>query len=667
MSRYLSRGIEDFAHPLLLRGAMGMGWMIKLLFKDRRASVSIVGALMLPVLIGMTGLVAEYGRGLLTKVEDQRVADLAAYAGATAYNSTGSTTTMNSVIDEVALLNGIPAANIAGSLVSSPSGDGNQAVKVAVSTTNTIVLSTLVGSPATLPVGATAYAELKANAAGCIIALNTAGTGVTLSGASNITANACAVDSNNTVSVPCSTFITSIMVTYDSSSAPSQPCGGIQPPSGQSVKILKTLTADPLAGNSGVSTATARLPSVAALASPSAPSVTGGTAINFALGAGSTVSNAAADGCTASLAGSTWTVTCPSGGTYHFGAITDGGSVTVKFNTTGSAATTYDFSGGINVSSASNFTFGPGTFNIAGGLTTTSSSSATFGAGTFNVGPSTTACADGGKYSICANSSTSVTIGGPSTFNFSGGVYTGMSANLTLGAGSTNSFDIGASSNGNALNTAMSSNTIFADATGGSSVFEMVGNVTAANSSCVTIANAAQHDINGAVIAAASSNMTMGSGVYTVHGYLDIEASSGGGGCLGTTSGKGIGITFVTDGVTTPASGSCAGMAVCVLASSGSVLVAPTSGVTAGLAVIGPISPSNTEGALFKASSTGSFSGAFYFPHGPITVANSSGLGGGTSQCLELIGSQVTVSSASGVVSTCITGAASNYSIVLVQ
>src|ERR1700676_1894585 len=99
--------------------------MFTALFKDRRASVSIVGALVLPLLIGFVGLVAEYGRGLLTKVEDQRVADLAAYAGATAYNSTASTTTMNSVIGAVAVLNGVPSANVTGSLVASPSGDGN--------------------------------------------------------------------------------------------------------------------------------------------------------------------------------------------------------------------------------------------------------------------------------------------------------------------------------------------------------------------------------------------------------------------------------------------------------------------------------------------------------------------------------------------------------------
>ena len=643
--------------------------MFAALFKDRRASVSIVGALVLPLLIGIVGLVAEFGHGLLNKVEDQRVADLAAYAGATAYNATASTTTMNSVIANVASLNGIPSADVTGSLVTSPSGDGNQAVKVVVATSDSLILSQVIGSSATLPVSGTAFAELKANAPGCIIALNTAGSGITLSSAASVTADACAVDSNATVSVPCSTTITTIAVGYDSASAPSQPCSGIQPPAGiGAVKVLKTLTADPLLGNSAVSTATARLATVAALTSPAAPSVSAGGDISFALGAGSTVAQAAADGCTASLSGSLWTVTCPSGGTYHFGNIVASSAINVHFNTAGSAATTYDFSGGVSVTSASTMAFGPGTFNIAKGVTISSASSGAIGAGTFNIGPSASTCTDGGKYSLCVASSTSLTFGGPSNFTLGGGVYAGSSATVTLGSGTTNSFDIGSSSNGNALNTSSASNVIFADATGVSSLFEMVGNVNAVSAACVALGDANEHDINGAIIAASASSATLGSGVYTVHGYLDDESASGGGSCLGSSAGKaGTGVTFVLDAANTPASGSCAHLAICVLSASGASLVAPTTGATAGLAVIGPVSSANTAGALFESASSGSFSGVVYMPNGPITVSSASSLGGGSGQCLELIGSQVTVSSASAVGSTCIGGATSNAAVVLVQ
>src|SRR5580704_7441969 len=97
--------------------------------RRHEGSVSIIGAISLPVLIAMAGLVAEYGNGLLHKVEDQRIADAAAFAAATAYNA-NSSNSLTSAADAVAALNGIPAADISASLVSSPTGDGNHAILV---------------------------------------------------------------------------------------------------------------------------------------------------------------------------------------------------------------------------------------------------------------------------------------------------------------------------------------------------------------------------------------------------------------------------------------------------------------------------------------------------------------------------------------------------------
>jgi Flp pilus assembly protein TadG len=57
---------------------------------DRRGTVAILAAVMLPVLIGVAGLVTEYGTALLFKMRLQRIADLAAYGGGTIYNATGS-------------------------------------------------------------------------------------------------------------------------------------------------------------------------------------------------------------------------------------------------------------------------------------------------------------------------------------------------------------------------------------------------------------------------------------------------------------------------------------------------------------------------------------------------------------------------------------------------
>ena len=115
-------------------------------FRSNRSGSVAVAGLTLPLLVGFAGLVAEFGYGLLVKVENQRVADLAAYSGALAYNSTNSTSTMNSAISNIAVLNGLPSSAVTGSLVSSPSGNGNAAVSISVATQKLLFLAPIVRS-----------------------------------------------------------------------------------------------------------------------------------------------------------------------------------------------------------------------------------------------------------------------------------------------------------------------------------------------------------------------------------------------------------------------------------------------------------------------------------------------------------------------------------------
>jgi hypothetical protein len=431
-------------------------------------------------------------------------------------------------------------------------------------------------------------------------------------------------------------------------------------PSGQTVSISKASTADPLAGNSEVAALTARLTSgtvgdsssgVESMTSPSAPSVPA-SSNNVTLSA-STLTDTLPTGCAASGSGTTRTITCTSGGTYDFGSVSVLSTGHLTFALSGSSATTFDFSGGITASSSAAITFPSANYNIAQGVTVASSSSITFGAGAFDVGPSASNCSDGFIYSLCVESSTSLTIGGPSSFTLAAGVYDGSSANTILGSGTTNSFDIGAGGSGDALQTSSSSNVVFGDATGGSDVFDVVGVINSASSACVALPDAANHDINGSLVANSSSNTTLGSGIYTVSGYLENQSSSGGGGCLGLSAGTaGTGVTLVLGATTTPSSGTCAGMVICVNSSSGAAINAPTTGANAGLAVIGPTNGS-TAGALFQSSSSGSIGGAFYLPTGAITINSSASLGGGSSNCLMLIAASISVTSASATGSTC--------------
>ena len=665
---------------------------------DRRGSVTIMSAVLLPVIIGMVALVAEFGSGLLTRVENQRIADLAAFAGALAYSSSSSTATMNAAITKVAALNGLPSSAVSGSLVTSPTGSGNQAVSVTVSSTKLLLLAPILGTHSGLAIAAGAQAEISTQASGCVLALSGSGTGVTLSGGTSLSAPGCSVSSNTSVTVPCGTTITTKSVSYNSSAAPSQPCSGIQPPSGTaSVKVVKKSTTDPIAGNADVASATGRLATVAAYTAPAGPTVTAVTAtknIDFAYNTSSTQAQAIALGCTATWANgtSTWTLTCPSGGTYSINALTVGGGINLNFNTTGTASTVYKFASALTTSATTNFgpgtytfsgnlvtngttvfgagtfnfggllttngttTFGAGTFNMAKGLTLGGGATTTFGAGTVTMGASTVACAGGGTYSIC-NPGTALTFGGPSTFVLAAGINTSGAALTTLGSGTTNSYVIGAGSTGDAINLTGSAKVLLADAVG--TTFKAVGNLNMPGGGmCLGLPAATEHDIKGFL--SASGGVVLGSGKYTVTGYVALGATGGGNvTCWGNSVGiSGTAVTLTIGGSSNVSCGyyPVTTSSFCIGAGYSSVtLTAPASGTYAKLAVIGPASSSNTTGASFTAGASGtSISGALYFPNGPINMSGGASLGSGAGQCLQIVGSQISLNGGSTAASSCL-------------
>ncbi|MGA0530575.1 pilus assembly protein TadG-related protein [Hansschlegelia sp. KR7-227] len=676
--------------------------------------MTILAAVFLPLLIGVAALVAEFGSGLLTKVEYQRVADLAAYAAAKAYSAANDSAKMTAAAQRLAGLHGVPAANVTATLVASPKGGSNTTVEVTIEGESVLALAKVIGYRANLTIAASAYAEISAQANACIIALKTSGSGITLSGGTKITAPNCGVASNVSITTPCGTSIVTKAVSYNTT-PPSQPCAGaISAPSGSTLTITKKETTDPLAGESAVTTATSRLSVVAGQTGPSAPtlaSVPTGTNIDFAWDQNGTKAAATAAKCTASWSQPTWTLTCPSGGTYNFGKISVGGGITVNFNTGGTAATTYTFSDVLtNAGGGSVITFGPGVYNMAkgfyanntttfgagtynigatpsgtcsggysvcftngtltfgagtfklpGGVWTGGGTTTTFGAGTFNLGAGTANCSPGAGYSICHNGGT-LTFGGPSTFEMSGGIYNNGGSTLTFGSGSTNSYRIGASSAGDSINVGGGSKTTFADAAGSSGLFQLAGNlnVTSGGGSCMTLPAAAQHDIKGFFNSAGGT--ILGAGVYTVRGYIAFGANGGGDVyCNGSTVGvKGVGVTLVTGGESTVSGSGCTNVALCLGSGYGNVSIsAPTSGATAKLAIVGPTTSSKTMGASLTGGASASLAGALYFPNGPISMSGGASLGNAAGQCLEIIASQITLTGGTAAGSLCFGGATS--------
>jgi hypothetical protein len=608
----------------------------------------------------------EFGYSLLQRTENQRIADLAAYGGALVYNSTGSTTSANGAVSNIVALNGLTSSNATSAVVSSPTGDGNQAMQVTVTTSVPLNLARVLTSSASLSVGATSYAEIKSDAPGCVIALSGSGTGVALTGGATLSANDCAVDSNSAVTAhACSNTITTEAVNYNSSTAP--PSCSLAAPSGTpSVRVSKTTTTDPLAGNSEVTGATSRISTVASLTSPSAPTVPTGTNYSFSSGAVSGLPGT----CTDSYASSTHTVTCTGIGPFNFGSVSIGGCCSVIINNTTSGAT-YNFSGVIDSGTGNGLTINGGsnaTYNMAGGLNGHGTAPMSFSAGTFNIGTYSSSCGGTTGYSICLAGSARIAFGGPSTFVLAGGIYqnaSGMPPNAALNLGygtSTNSFNIG-KTGGFSLNNANGA-TLFGDASGTGDLFQMAGSLTTGGGTCVAVSAAAEHDIDGSISAA--GGIVLGSGIYTVNGYVALGNSGGGdvSNCpsSGITTGlTGLGVTLVVSGASTVSCGSTAS-AFCLGAGFSTVkLTAPTSSSalgssTAGLAVIGPQSSSNTATAAFTTGATHTqISGAFYFPNGAMTMSGAATLSDSVdaSACLMLIGSQVTLANGSAAGTTC--------------
>jgi hypothetical protein len=381
---------------------------------NTRGSISVLGALTIFAVIGFSGLALEFGHGLLRRLENQRIADIAAYGGALVYNSTGSSSKASSAAGNLASLNGLSSLAASSSVANSPTGDGNQAVKVTITTSDPLLLAHVLTPSTTLSVSASAYAEINANAPGCIIALSGGGSGISLSGTGSISANNCQVESSSTIcangGANSSDKITTKYLSYGSGANPTTSKCTISPPAGTaSVHVSKATASDPLAGNSEVSGATSRISTVAAITSPSAPTVPSGSAVSFPT-TGTAAGLPLACSAVWASGSKSYTVTC--NGTATFGTITLGKNVSVTINTssgntynfnqswpisgvtlTGSGGT-YGFGAGISTSGTT--TFPAGTYNIVGGITTGGGSTTTFGAGTYNIG--STSCSGTNGY-----------------------------------------------------------------------------------------------------------------------------------------------------------------------------------------------------------------------------------------------------------------------------
>ncbi|WP_158807108.1 pilus assembly protein TadG-related protein [Beijerinckia sp. L45] len=497
--------------------------LVRSFLRRRDGTVSIIGAVALPMLVAFASLVVEFGHGLLAKAEIQRVADMASYAGGLAYASNGSTTSMIAAAQNVALLNGIPASAVSVRLITSPKNASDQAVFVSIAKTQLLLLAPVVNFSSSVPIVAKSYAQLGVKTNACVIALGTTAAGISISGSTSITAPACAVASNANVTAPCGTSISDVATTYGG--ALSAGCSNVI-----GAKSQATVT-DPLAGNAGVSALTTHLAAVNSLASPLAPTVasvptvpavTAPAGVDLVFGSSilttpaTTLSALLAQLCVAVGLFNQWVVTCPLNTTVSFGNVTVQNGVTVTFNPGTILPTTYNFNG--QIVNNGTIIFGPGIFNITQGVTTSYGSTTTFGIGTFNIAQ--TVLTSGGSV-----------VFGPGTYNIAQGVST-TGGSVTFGAGT--------------YNVAQGISTTGGSATFGAGTYNVAQGISTSGGATASF-GAGTYTIAQGVSTGGGSTTTFGAGTFTIGQSVSTAG--------GATTAFGAGAFTIAQGVYTAGGG----------------------------------------------------------------------------------------------------------------
>jgi len=661
-----ARDVGDCAH-----NRQAVRW----LGPDQSGSILLLVAFCLMVLIAVTALALDLANLFLTASLNQRIADQAALAAAFAYSQSGnSLATATTAASSMAVANGAGSATVSTSIVTSPSGDGNNAARVVV--TSTVPLSPFGKAISAVGVvsvnaGKTAYAEIQ-NGTPCIIALATSGgggTGISATNGSPVTATGCEVASNYNVSTSSGGSVTASSI---------YAVGTISGTTTGSKHASAAAQTDPFA-SAGVFS---RMSTVSALTAPSFPSVgsapSGGSAMSctttLTVPSGTHSTLTGGSGCTTitfsggaetdisgsgiTLTGSTTTMNFAAG-TYKINGINISSSANVTINTTGTVV--FDiFTNGFTVTGCSKLTVnGPATYNIQGGLwdnniATCTSHPVVFnnsngGTSTFNVAgggnenaltvTGNSATFPDGTYALsaetsCSGSCLGLSIGSNAVATFGngsyviaghdGGITVGTSGNLTIGSGAN-----------------------------GSSVFQITGiaytydnAIYTASSSTLTLGGFTNFDLNGGFTL--SSSASFGAGIYTVNGPFSACASGG--------SVSGTGVSIIASGT------------VCFGAGFNSVsLSAPTaiSDTTVGTTPTIVIASDSTTAATVTAGATSTvLVGTLYLPDAALTVNGGGNLNGG-GNCLEVIASSLTFTSdANGVSTSCASSSAASISIV---
>ncbi len=620
--------------------------------------MAVVAAVGITVLIYCGAIALDLANLYYNKSLDQRVADQSAIAAAFTYASSGSTATAQNAASSLALANGVGSAkDVITSIGPSPTGDGKLAAKVVVTTPVPLsgfarVITATAANPygsGSLPVGATAYAEIHGSSP-CILALQTGGSGISMTGGTHLTATGCAVASNAGVSLSNGPTLTatdtyavgSISVTNGSTiNSPQFPNSSKQTdPYAQANVFSRMSTVGSLTNPS--------FPTLSSVANAgSSESCSGSLTLPGSTSYG-TVSDSYYNPCTInfsgggttsilglSLTGSNVTVNFGAG-TYRIGSFAISSYGTVQVNIASGTAITIN--GALSTSSCTTFT-GTATWVIGGGIVDTSSCGtvsfinspasslstftiaggiavndghAVFPAGTYTIATAGSACAG-----LCVAGGASATFGNGS-FVIADGISLGGGGTLTIGS-----------------------------AQSGNSVFQITSAppsgdaISTGGGSTLSIGSFTYVDVNGT--ASLESNLYLGAGTWTVNGALDMNSSGG-----GTFSAPDN--AFIASGPISFGAGFNS-----ITLDAPATLGTGTEGQSSTVALA---SSSTTASTVDAGATDTTVTGVAYFPNGTLTQSGAGNLTGNGS-CLQVIASAITLSAGSTLSTNCTLGAGS--------
>lgn len=604
-----------------------------------RAGVAVIGALSLTTIVGMGAFAVELGRGYAADATNQRIADMAALAGALAYNVNNNTTQMTASAKAVVVAQGLPASAATVALVTD-APTSKQLVQVTITTTVPLALARVLTASLSYDVTATGSATTSttsSTAPPCIAALSATPTyGITLTGGVSINAPGCAIGTNAGVTVPYGTTISAKQVLAGKSV--DNPGSGIttsptannilQNKSGAASDWMKDdsgvkgalCQVNKLTGTSDADYADGNTNCISARVAPTTVSYTG-PAKDWTL-AYEDIGATEPGKYQASAYSCNYTVPA---GTYSIRKLTVPGGCKISF----ASGSTLTF-GSIDMS-GDTMTIGNGSVTVAGDFKVNANNPITVGNGDHSFGSLT--ILGGKKIDI-----------GSGNFNLAGGMSLSGGAYIKVAIGVGNTVVIGKDSSGNAITVEGGSQVCFTSdctkATAAAGVFSADGNISnTGGGSLIVFPKSVNHVINGNLTL--SSGAIFGAGLYIIKGNF----TNGTGGTI-----QGTDISFALSGTFSFAGGTTLDLA------------APGASASYGVPNVLLMTKSSSATKMGGGTS-GKYSGLVYAPKSDMVVDGGASMTSGTSACLMLIVNTLSLNGGTAIGSSC-TGMANSSSSV---